>query len=303
MIPSFFVRLRPALVAGALLVSVGLPASVSAAPPPTIGEVSPVSATVGVPVTMSASVSAPSGILSCNLYVDLEDQGAMTVSGGIASLAYTFPSGGSRIAFVFCRDNDGHLNSGPNASIWVTGAATSSGPFTSGYTPTPAPTSTTPGTPAAGSLVKLACSATANTDDPCKAVYYYGADGKRHGFPNAKVFFTWYQNFDSVQTVSSTVLGNMPLGKNVTYRPGVRMVKFTSVNSVYVVARGAVLRWVSTEAVATALYGADWNTKIDDVSDVFYTNYTFGTQISAASDFNPTTEMNQAATIDANLGG
>lgn len=93
----------------------------------------------------------------------------------------------------------------------------------------------------------------------------------------------------------------MPLGKNVTYRPGTRMVKFTTVNNVFVVSRGGVLRWVKTEALAQSLYGADWNTKVDDISDVFYTNYIFSTDINNVLEYNVASETAAAVDIDSSL--
>ena len=79
--------------------------------------------------------------------------------------------------------------------------------------------------------------------------YYIGIDGKRHAYPNSKVFFTWYGNFDAVETITPAQLAAYPLGKNVRYRPGVRMVKFTTLNKVYVVARDGSLHWITSEAV------------------------------------------------------
>lgn len=168
--------------------------------------------------------------------------------------------------------------------------------------PAPAPSAsaeeTYTGTIAERSLIKLVCPSISAADHPCKAVYYIGADGKRHAFPNSKVFFTWYADFDSVKAVTSERLGAYMLGANVTYRPGVRMVKFTTDNKVYAVARGGILRWVATEELATSLYGSSWNTKIDDIPDTFYTNYTFGTEIGTANEFNPTSESAQSPTFD-----
>lgn len=166
--------------------------------------------------------------------------------------------------------------------------------------PVVAPTTETVYTGAidARNLIKLACPSVADADHPCKAVYYVGADGKRHAFPNSRVFFTWYTNFDAVRAVSSERLGQYALGMNVTYRPGARMVKFTTDPKVYAVARGGVLRWVKTEELARAYYGTDWNKKIDDIPDAFYTNYTFGTEINAEADYNPTIESSATLTID-----
>lgn len=76
------------------------------------------------------------------------------------------------------------------------------------------------------------------------------------------------------------------------------MVKFTTDPKVYVVGRGGVLRWVKTEALARAYYGENWNTKIDDIADAFYSNYAFGSDISAESEFSPTMELSAAPTFD-----
>lgn len=305
----------------AFVASVGFPFAASAVNI-SIGTVSPTEPTSNVAVTLSASVSAAAGIQYCHLYVESEDVGDMTIFGSTASRSYTFTRGGVHTAFVFCKDNANAMAAGPNTSINVQGALVNTAPLSSqGYsspepasppatqTQTPAPAQTQvqapvvppAGAPAFGSLVKLACAADASTDDPCKAVYYYGSDGKRHAFPNSKVYFTWYQNFDAVVTVEPTVMGEMPLGKNVTYRPGVRMVKFTTVNTVYAVGADGVLRWVKSEDVARSLYGADWNTKIDDISDVFYTNYTFGADVNAATEFSAETETAAATDIDHDL--
>jgi hypothetical protein len=147
-------------------------------------------------------------------------------------------------------------------------------------------------------LIKLVCPSVAPVDHPCKAVYYIGTDAKRHAFPNGRVFATWYANFDDVKAVNADRLGQYALGANITYRPGVRMVKFTTDPKVYAVARGGVLRWVKTEAAAIALYGSDWNKKIDDIADAFYANYNFGTDIESTTDFSPASEMGTTPTFD-----
>jgi hypothetical protein len=111
------------------------------------------------------------------------------------------------------------------------------------------------------------------------AVYYCGADGKRYVFASDRVFFSWYNGFSGVQTIDDVDLAKIPLGGNVTYRPGKKMIKIQSDPKVYAVARRGVLRWVSTETKASELFGANWNQQIDDVSDAFFVNYTVGTPI------------------------
>ncbi|MDD5252261.1 MAG: peptidoglycan-binding protein, partial [Patescibacteria group bacterium] len=146
----------------------------------------------------------------------------------------------------------------------------------------PPPPEDKPALCVSGSLIKLACPAGAGSDHACRSVYYCGRDGKRYGFPNAHVFNSWFADFSSVQTITSEVMASLQLGGNVNYRPGVRMVKIVSVPKVYAISRDGLLRWVSTEAVAIKLYGADWNKKIDDVPDSFFFTYRIGDPITEA---------------------
>lgn len=105
------------------------------------------------------------------------------------------------------------------------------------------------------------------------AVYYLGADGFRYVFPNDKTYFTWYEDFDDVKWLSDADLGTIQIGGNVTYRPGVKMIKINSDSKTYAVGVGGTLNWVTSETVAKGLYGDKWNTMIDDVPDGFFSNY------------------------------
>ncbi len=124
------------------------------------------------------------------------------------------------------------------------------------------------------SLVKLANDGNVKTQED-SAVYYVGADGLRHAFFDLKVFSSWYCDFSNVKIVTAAQLASMGLGKNVPYRPGVRLVKFTTDPKVYVVLKGAVLAPISDEALARQLYGDTWNKMINDLPDTAYTEYTF----------------------------
>ncbi len=132
------------------------------------------------------------------------------------------------------------------------------------------------------------------------SIYYVGQDQKRHAFPTEAVFKSWYDDFSNVQTVSDQTLASYPLIKNVTYRPGTRLVKIKTDPKVYAVARGSVLRWIQTEAIARAIYGDNWATQVDDVADAFFANYLVGNPITMATDFNRIIERNNAVSIDAN---
>ncbi|MEK7105106.1 MAG: hypothetical protein AAB865_00240 [Patescibacteria group bacterium] len=106
------------------------------------------------------------------------------------------------------------------------------------------------------------------------AVYYYGRDGFRYVFPNEKTYSTWYSNFDTVKWLTDADLGKIQIGGNVTYKPGSKMVKINTDPKVYYVGAGGDLYWVADQATAESLFGSDWNTKIDDVPDGFFSNYT-----------------------------
>jgi len=125
------------------------------------------------------------------------------------------------------------------------------------------------------------CAANTLIKGSSDAVYYCGADGKRYVFVNDKSFFSWYKDFSTVLTISDAALASIPIGGNVTYRPGVRMIKIVSDPRVYVIARGGVLRSIPDEATAHALFGPQWNQMIDDISDSFFVNYKVGTPVPA----------------------
>ncbi len=134
------------------------------------------------------------------------------------------------------------------------------------------------------------------------AVYYYGADSKRYVFPNEKSYFTWYTGFSNVKIITDAQLASIEIGGNVTYRPGVKMIKAETSSKVYAVEKGGVRRWVATREVAQALYGADWNKEISDIPDAFWINYTDGSVINSAADYDPAAAMTAGATINIDKG-
>ena len=107
-------------------------------------------------------------------------------------------------------------------------------------------------------------------------VYYCGRDGKRHAFLNARIFKSWFPDYTNVLVLERKDLEAIPLGASVVYRPGARMVKNTLDSRVYAVTREGGLRWIESEAKAAELYGPKWNTMIDDLPDVFWSDYGYG---------------------------
>jgi len=115
------------------------------------------------------------------------------------------------------------------------------------------------------------------------AVYYYSNDGKRYVFPNEKTYFSWYANFSSVKTITDAELAAIMIGGNVVIRPGTKLVKITTDPKVYAVSDSCgMLHWVTTEAIATSLYGSNWAQRVVDVPDSFFGDYQVGSAISTA---------------------
>ncbi|MCR4256887.1 MAG: M23 family metallopeptidase, partial [Candidatus Uhrbacteria bacterium] len=112
-----------------------------------------------------------------------------------------------------------------------------------------------------GSLIK---------NETYSAVYYCGANGKRYAFPNERVYYTWYENFDDVITISDEALAAIPLAANVTYRPGTTMLKLESMSNVYLVENGGRLRWIQSPTLAAQMYGPEWKNNVHDLSDAFF---------------------------------
>lgn len=268
---------------------------------PSVSTINQIAATQFESIALTVDVEdALSSVTRCTLYLNSSSVGAMTnVGDGTFSKNYTFTVAGSYTAHATCTDEHGNFTTGSTSSITVGEGDEST-----------EPTETTETTGSVifdvadldtNSLIKIICQGETDVNDICRAVYYYGDDGKRHAFPNEKVYFTWYENFDNIQLLTPEAMADITLGSNVTYHPGTKMVKFQSMRTVYAVDQGSVLRAIGSEEIATALYGDDWNQQIDDISDAFFGNYSFGDDIDDASDYNPEDAYNSVSSISDNL--
>ncbi|MFH1145439.1 MAG: hypothetical protein V1707_00540 [bacterium] len=112
---------------------------------------------------------------------------------------------------------------------------------------------------------------------------YLLSGGKRYVFPTSSVYFSWYKDFSSVQTVSLSELQSYPLAKNAVVRPGTKLVKVTTDPKVYVVGKTGVLHWVKSEDIARTMYGSNWASMVVDLPDAFFvSNYSIGSEIASA---------------------
>lgn len=133
------------------------------------------------------------------------------------------------------------------------------------------------------------------------AVYYYDSKGERHVFVFQAIYESWYgSDFSAVKTIDDSVLASIPLGGPVSYRPGT-LLTAPSINEVYVVDAGQTLRHLTTEALAVAIFGNNWNQTVKDLPESLLFSYNFGEPIDSTEDFDPAAIAAQPFTIDQEL--
>ncbi|MCX6746394.1 MAG: hypothetical protein NTX00_05310 [Candidatus Parcubacteria bacterium] len=199
-----------------------------------------------------------------------------TIDKGIQQLVLTGRQINQTYTYkIRSEDSNGNLSPAVvfNITIPAQGAVEVTQP--SGIVPTPImPEVVLPNGVSIGDLLKDAAS---------KTVYAVGNEGKRHVFPNAATFFTWFKDFSMIKTVSDNILSQLPMDSNVTVRPGTKLVKIQTDPNVYTVEPGGIIRAIKSEAIARELYGTDWAKKVLDVPDSFFVNYVKGSDITAAN--------------------
>ncbi len=106
--------------------------------------------------------------------------------------------------------------------------------------------------------------------------------GKRRPFFNETIYRSWFgSDFDRVEIVSATEMASYSLGAPMFMHPGTYLVKVQSMADVYAVERGGVLRRISNEAAAEALYGPRWNQTVRDISPTEWPRYTVGSDLAS----------------------
>ena len=255
------------------------PVMASASSVPRIEKITPTTAVVGENITFSARVADDDVLDTCTLFLDKVAEEGMTVKRDMVYATIDFDSTGSHTMYARCTDTEGITVSGKSVTVSVQQGTTYVDP---------------------GTLIKRGCEGDVHPNDPCTAVYYYGVDGKRHAFTTESVFKSWFNDFDDLVILSEAVMSSIPLGKNVTYRPGERMVKF-STNTVYAVSYGGLLRPIANAEIAETLFGSDWISLINIVDDVFYGNYRIGAGVESSSSFSWSSARSATTTIDQTL--
>lgn len=133
------------------------------------------------------------------------------------------------------------------------------------FTPLAADAQIADGTVLPGDLIK---------SESSSAVYFYY--GNRYAFPNEDVYFSWFDDFSEVKTVSDAFLASVPLAANMKFKPTTFLLKIQSDPKVYYYDRDGFLRWVPTEADAAGLKGLDWAKQVRDVDVALFLDYKIG---------------------------
>lgn len=280
---------------------------------PEIGVVDPLMATYTIPQDFTVSASDPSGVASCSLVVssDFDNAEPMVLNSltGLWEATWTFTTDRTANSIrARCTDTLGNVTNGPARVMNVSevpiepldGDSGESGEGEAEVDATEFDRETI--IEASPVLIKSQCPGGEDFTHPCRTVYFLDTEGVRHAFTNEKAFFTWYDNYDGLYVISEENMASYALGRNVRYHPGKKMVKFPSVNTVYVVGQQGALFPIASEDDARALYGDNWNQQIDDVSEVFVTNYTRGSTLHTAAELDVDTLRNSVVSINDNLG-
>jgi hypothetical protein len=127
---------------------------------------------------------------------------------------------------------------------------------------------------------------------PSTNIYLMGRDGKRHAFPNDEVFKSWFQTTTQVMTIAGYQLTRIPLGENVTLRPGL-LVRVMDGLVVYLTDLGRQLRQVITTALTESLKTRVGNA-VYILDPALVTNYILGNPILSEDD--PATALLKSAT-------
>lgn len=111
-------------------------------------------------------------------------------------------------------------------------------------------------------------------------VYYLGNDNRRYVFPNEVIYYSWYPNFNTVNTISASELSQYPIMGNIVMRAGTKLVKIQSNSAVYAVEPNGALRKIKNETQAKSIYGNFWQWRVVDLPESLFNSYTVKTELS-----------------------
>lgn len=118
-------------------------------------------------------------------------------------------------------------------------------------------------------------------------IYYLNQDLKRVVFPDEQTYLSWYPDFANVKTIPLDLLESFPLsGRNATIRPGTFLVTIPSSPQVWMIGFPSSLFWLSGgESQVQTLFGPDWASRVVDIPEYYFANYTEGIEISGTTTY------------------
>lgn len=124
-----------------------------------------------------------------------------------------------------------------------------------------------------GDLIKLA-------DSP--AVYIMKADGKKHLFANEPTFWSYYTGAWSnlkqdgsvvfISQVSQADFDFIPIGNNITVKPGSKLIRFSNSPRIYLVYNGNRLKYIAEQLISKK-FGDNWKNTLVTIQGGFENDY------------------------------
>ena len=115
------------------------------------------------------------------------------------------------------------------------------------------------------------------------SLYYIDEEMARRPLFDEQTYFTYEDDMSEVVTVSENTIHKFAIGAQLSPRAGAVLIKTPSVEKVYWIEEGKneslELRWVTSEDVATEMFGADWNAYVLDIDPTLFTRYDIGEDI------------------------
>jgi hypothetical protein len=112
---------------------------------------------------------------------------------------------------------------------------------------------------------------------------YLVLDETAYWMQNEKVFFSWFDSWNDVETISPAAFNLLNDGGEAAYAPGTRL-KMAGDPKVYMVGSDGKLHWITTELIAYNIFGENWNKGIVEFNMVETTGLQFGSMVDEESD-------------------
>ncbi|MEK7545949.1 MAG: hypothetical protein AAB554_02625 [Patescibacteria group bacterium] len=115
---------------------------------------------------------------------------------------------------------------------------------------------------------------------PLTDPYLVSGQTTRMVFPDLLTVETW--GSPAAKEVETSALSQWMLSAALPVREGSRLVKFGTDPQVYAVGPQGKLHWITTERIASALYGKDWNRRVATLFTSYFPHYRLGADIASA---------------------